>query len=261
MPEATDLSEVDFALDSAGYTGILNFRRNGRQEGIAGVFPWSFSQYMEFANLSGCSWYSQADLCCEKNIANDRQAIEYHVRATATLLEGMLQILYAWQNELARTCNSTVVANMLRPPVPVLQGRVLSDYMLSLDLLNEVWGRWEGWLDKPALIGVGSMCRRDLHDRDEGLYAIVEALGRNFPKGSRAHLFGVKHQALNEIPKMGFVASSDSMAWDFGSRVKAHKAGVSNSMERRTKEMSEWMSAAMARISASARLPSSFLYN
>lgn len=97
MPEATDLSEVDFALDSAGYTGILNFRRNGRQEGIAGVFPWSFSQYMEFANLSGCSWYSQADLCCEKNIANDRQAIEYHVRATATLLEGMLQILYAWQ--------------------------------------------------------------------------------------------------------------------------------------------------------------------
>lgn len=96
---------------------------------------------------------------------------------------------------------------------------------------------------------------------EEGLYAIVEALGRNFPKGSRAHLFGVKHQALNEIPKMGFVASSDSMAWDFGSRVKAHKAGVSNSMERRTKEMSEWMSAAMARISASARLPSSFLYN
>jgi hypothetical protein len=105
------------------------------------------------------------------------------------------------------------------------------------------------------------MCRRDLHDRDEGLYAIVEALGRNFPKGSRAHLFGVKHQALNEIPKMGFVASSDSMAWDFGSRVKAHKAGVSNSMERRTKEMSEWMSAAMTRISASARLPSTFLYN
>ena len=261
MPEATDLSGLDFALDSAGYTGILNFRKNGRQDGIAGVFPWSFAQYMEFANLSGCSWYSQSDLCCEEKIAHDRQAIEYHVRATATLLEAMLQILYAWQNELARTCNSTVVANMLRPPVPVLQGRNLGDYMLSLELLHEVWGRWEGWLDKPSLIGIGSMCRRDLHDPDEGLYAIVEALGRNFPKGSRAHLFGVKNQALNEIPKMEFVASSDSMAWDYGARVKAHKSGVSNSMDRRTKEMSEWMSAAMARVSASTRLPRTFLYN
>jgi hypothetical protein len=261
MPAATDLSEIDFALDSAGYTGLLNFRRNGQQEGIAGIFPWSFSQYMEFANLSGCSWYSQADLCCEPQIANDRQAIDYHVRATATLLEGMLQILYAWQNELSRSCNSTVVANMLRPPVPVLQGRNRSDYLLSLDLLHSVWSRWEGWLDKPALIGIGSMCRRDLHDKDEGLYSILEALGRNFPKGSRCHLFGIKNQALNEVPKLDFVASSDSMAWDFNSRVKAHRSGVSNTMERRSKEMTEWMSAAMARVSSSARLPSSFIYN
>jgi len=261
MPAATDLSEVDFALDSAGYTGLLNFRRNGRQEGIAGIFPWSFAQYMEFANLSGCSWYSQADLCCEPQIANDRQAIDYHVRATATLLEGMLQILYAWQNELARTCNSTVVANMLRPPVPVLQGRTLSDYLFSLELLNGVWDRWEGWLDKPALIGIGSMCRRDLYDQHEGLYAILEALGRNFPKGSKAHCFGIKNASLNEVPKMGFVASSDSMAWDFNSRVKAHRLGISNTMDRRSIEMSKWMSDAMARVSSSIRLPSSFHYN
>lgn len=216
---------------------------------------------MEFATLSGCSWYSQSDLCCEPQIANDREAIDYHIRATATLLEGMLQILYAWQNELARTCNSTVVANMLRPPVPVLQGRNISDYMFSLELLSEVWSRWEGWLNKPSLIGIGSMCRRDLHDPEEGLYAILQALGRNFPKGSKAHCFGVKNLALNEIPKMDFVISSDSMAWDYNSRVKAHKICVSNSMARRTTEMSAWMSAAMARVSSSVRLPSSFLYN
>lgn len=261
MPEATDLSELDFALDSAGYTGILNFQKKGLQDGMAGVFPWGFAAYMEFANLSGCSWYSQADLCVEEKVACDREAIDYRIRATATLLEGMLQILYAWQNELARSCNSTVVANLLRPPVPVLQGRNISDYMFSLELLNSVWDRWSGWLDTPALIGIGSMCRRDLHDKDEGLYAIVDALGRNFPKGSRAHLFGVKNQALNEISKMGFIASSDSMAYDFNSRVKAHKAGTSNSMERRTAEMSAWMSNAMSRVAASARLPSTFLYN
>lgn len=261
MPEATDLSELDFALDSAGYTGILNFQRKGLQDGIAGVFPWDFTAYMEFANLSGCSWYSQADLCVEEKVARDREAIDYRIRATATLLEGMLQILYAWQNELARSCNSTTVANLLRPPVPVLQGRNIGDYLFSLELLNSVWDRWSGWLDTPALIGVGSMCRRDLLDPDEGLYAIVDALGRNFPKGSRAHFFGVKNQALNEISKMGFVASSDSMAYDFNSRVKAHKTGVSNSMQRRTSEMSSWMASAMSRVSASARLPSTFLYN
>ncbi|MFC5550168.1 DUF7221 family queuine tRNA-ribosyltransferase-like protein [Massilia aerilata] len=261
MPKATDLSELDFALDSAGYTGILNFQRNGLQDGMACVFPWDYAAYMEFANLSGCSWYSQADLCVENQVARDREAIDYRIRATATLLEGMLQILYAWQNELSRSCNSTVVANLLRPPVPVLQGRNIGDYLFSLELLNSVWDRWNGWLDTPALIGVGSMCRRDLHDPEEGLYAIAEALGRNFPKGSRAHFFGVKNQALNEIPKMGFIASSDSMSYDFNSRVKAHKARAPNSMERRTKEMSEWMSAAMARVSASARLPSTFLCN
>lgn len=260
MPEATDLTEVDFALDSAGYTGILNFRRNGRQDGIAGVFPWSMSQYMEFANQSGSSWYAQADLCCEPAIANDRGAIDYHVLATATLLEGMLQVLYAWQNELAKSCNSTVVANMLRPPVPVLQGRVLGDYMRSLELMTKIWERWEGWLDKPALVGIGSMCRRDLHHPEDGLYPIIDALGRNFPKGSRAHLFGVKNQALNNIPKMDFIASSDSMAWDYSARVKAHRSGVTNSMDRRKTEMSAWMASAMSRISASVRLPGTFLY-
>jgi hypothetical protein len=261
-PAATDLSELDFALDSAGYTGLVGFRRNGRQDGIAGIFPWSFSQYLEFANLSGCSWYSQSDLCCEPQLAHDQEAIDYHVRATATLLEATLQILYAWQNELAKTCNTSVVANMLRPPVPVLQGRVLGDYMLSLELMTKIWDRWSGWLDKqPALIGIGSMCRRDLHDPEEGLYSIVTALGRSFPQGSRAHLFGVKNQALNEIPKLDFIASSDSMAWDYSARVKAHRTGVSNSMARRKDEMSAWMSSAMARVSASARLPSTFLCN
>lgn len=250
MPEATDLSEIDFALDSAGFTAILQFQRHGKQEGMAGIFPWTCGQYLELANLSGCSWYSQADLCTEQGVANDAEAIDYRIRATATLLEGMLQTLYAWQNELAKSCNSTVVANMLRPPVPVLQGRTISDYLFSLDLLNQVWSRWEGWLAPPALIGIGSMCRRDLHDGEQGLIAILENLQKNFPKESRAHVFGAKNLALDHLPNLGFVASSDSMAWDFGSRVKAHKLKVSNTMERRTREMSDWMSAAMKRVNS-----------
>jgi hypothetical protein len=261
MPEYTPLSEMDFALDSAGYTALLGFQRKGRQDGIAGIFPWSYEAYIEFACLSGSSWYSQPDLCVEEGVAKDAEAVNYRIRATATLLEGMLQILYEWQNELSRTCNSTVVANMLRPPVPVLQGRVRSDYLYSLELLDAVWSRYEGWLDKPALIGVGSMCRRDLHDKEEGLYAVLETLRPHFPEGSKAHLFGVKNQALNEVPKFDFVASVDSMAFDFSARVKAHKQGVSNTIERRSAEMTEWMQSAMARITSASRAPSNLRYS
>lgn len=254
MPEITPLIDIDFALDSAGFTAIQQFQRHGKQQGMAGIFPWSYEAYLEFANISGCNWYSQADLCCEEGVADDAEAVNYRIRATATLLEGMLQILYEWQNELARSCNSTVVARMLQPPVPVLQGRNIADYMLSLELLNEVWSRWEGWLAPPTLIGIGSMCRRDLHDDDEGLFAILETLGRNFPHGSKAHCFGVKNAALNKLAEMDFVISSDSMAWDFNSRVKAHKLGVSNSIERRSKEMTDWMRSAMARVAPVSHL-------
>lgn len=252
MPEHSPLHTLDFALDSAGYTAITNFQRKGRQAGIAGIFPWSYSQYLEFATLAGASWYSQPDLCTEEGAAKDATEVDYRIRATATLLEGILQILYAWQNELAKTCNSSVVANLLPPPVPVIQGRSISDYKQSLDLLRQVWARWEPWLAPPALIGVGSMCRRDLRCPKEGLLAILNGLRDDFPKGAHAHVFGAKNTALNELPKMDFVISSDSMAYDFGARVKAHKQGVSNTIERRSVEMTEWMRAAMARVTAAS---------
>lgn len=47
---------------------------------------------------------------------------------------------------------------------------------------------------------------------------------------------------------LDFVASADSMAYDFGARVKAHRAGRSNTVAHRTAEMTRWMSAAAQRI-------------
>jgi hypothetical protein len=38
IPEATDLTELDFALDSAAYTAMKLWQAKGRQRGIAGVF-------------------------------------------------------------------------------------------------------------------------------------------------------------------------------------------------------------------------------
>ena len=53
---------------------------------------------------------------------------------------------------------------------------------------------------------------------------------------------------LDQISQMDFVAGSDSMAWDFSTRMSACKAGVSNTIERRKSGMTEWMQAALARI-------------
>jgi hypothetical protein len=251
LPAATDLSETDFALDSAGFTAVSAWGKKGQQRGMAGIYPWTVGEYLELASMAGPSWFAQPDLCCEEGVAKDPEEVNYRIRATATLLEGLLRTLYAWQNELARTCNSTTVANMLRPCVPVIQGRTVDDYKLSMELMLQVWSRWQPWLAAPALIGIGSMCRRHVHDPEQGLLAILEGVKSYVPAGSKLHVFGAKGQALDYLSKMEFVASSDSMAFDFSTRVSARKAGVSNTMERRKSGMDEWMASAYQRISPS----------
>lgn len=248
MPEYTDLSETDYALDSAGFVAVSLWGRKGKQPGMAGIYPWTMAQYVEFATSTSASWWAQPDLCTEAEVAKDPDEVRYRIRATATLLEGVLRTLYAWQNELSKQCNSTVVANMLRPCVPIIQGRTIEDYQFSMELMLDVWSRWEPWLAPPALIGIGSMCRRDLNDPKQGLLAILEGVKNYVPKGSRLHVFGAKGTALDPISKMDFVAGSDSMAWDFSTRMSACKAGVSNTIERRKFGMTEWMQAALARI-------------
>lgn len=69
VPEATDLSELDVALDSAGFTAMKLWKAKGQQPGMAGIFPWSYEQYVELASLLSPSWWSQPDLCCEPEIA------------------------------------------------------------------------------------------------------------------------------------------------------------------------------------------------
>jgi len=252
FPEYTDLSETDFALDSAGFTVMMLWKSKGKQPGMAGIFPWTYEQYLELASLSGASWYSAPDMCCEEGVANNQAEIDFRIDATATLLEGCMRVLYEWQNQLAKECSVDTVANMIRPPVPILQGRTASDYERSLELTMQVWERWQPWVDKPALIGIGSVCRRHLHDPKEGLYAVLDRLEGLFPAGSRAHLFGVKGAALEQVKMMPWIASADSMAYDFGARINARKAGVSNTIEHRSREMSAWMSAAARRMKPAA---------
>lgn len=252
IPEASNLHELDLALDSAGYTAMKLWKEKGSQSGIANVFPWTWTQYLELAGSMGVNWWSQPDMCCEPEIASSQAEIDYRIDATATLLEASLQAVYGWQNDLAKTCSPRIVANMLKPPVPVIQGWSVSDYQRSLDLLMQVWSRWQPWLDTPTLIGIGSVCRRSLKHPVHGLHAILAGLEGRLPDRSRLHLFGVKGSCLNELKMLDWVASADSMAYDFGARIKAHKAGCSNNMAHRTSEMSQWMQSAARRLSPTA---------
>lgn len=241
VPECTNLTEADFALDSGGFTAMRLAQKKGPQAGMAGVYPWSYRQYLVLANTVGASWYSGIDMSCEPELVCGPEEIDYRIRATATLLEGSLRILYAWQNELAKTCSDTTVQNLVRPPVPVLQGWSPDSYLHSLELTMDVWERWQPWLAPPRLIGIGSMCRRDVFNKEFGLLAVLAKLDGQLPEGSRAHLYGVKGAVLKHLSQSPWVASVDSMAWDSGARFKALKSGHSNTSVFRCSEMTKWM--------------------
>ena len=93
------------------------------------------------------------------------------------------------------------------------------------------------------------MCRRHLSDPEQVLLAILDGVKDYVPEGSKLHVFGAEGTALTHLAKIDFVAGSDSMAFDFSTRMSACKAGISNSMERWRSGMTEWMESARARIS------------
>jgi hypothetical protein len=250
VPTATSLEDCDFALDSAGFTAVAGWGRKGRQRGIAGVYPWTVSEFVSFATAMNPRWWAQPDLCCEPEIAPNREVVKYRIEATASILEAVLRQVYNLQNEAARSQFSPLVSNAFPSPVPVIQGRTVDDYRYSLELLRGVWDTWSGWLSEPALIGVGSMCRRHLDHPTEGVFAILEGIKDYLPPGSKLHVYGVKGPALTRLAKMGYIASADSMAWDVSTRMSAVKAGVPNTMERRKAGMTEWMESAISRIPA-----------
>lgn len=92
------------------------------------------------------------------------------------------------------------------PILGVIQGWYADEYARCAEEM--FGGHW------PAVVGVGSVCRRQIHGPD-GVLAIVRALDQVMPAESQLHLFGVKSGALAALaPYSHRVASVDSMAWD-----------------------------------------------
>jgi hypothetical protein len=118
--------------------------------------------------------------------------------------------------------------------MPVLQGWAPNDYVRCIDLYSDVLeGVW------PDVVGVGSVCRRNLHG-DAGLLVLLEMLDIYLPHHVGLHLFGVKGSALRHLEGMPRVVSTDSMAWDFRARRDAQERGLKSTNEHRAEHLRRW---------------------
>lgn len=214
---APDLDGLDVALDSAGFVAHARY----------GGFPWSPEAYVQLAASRPWAWWAQMDACCEAEIAGSRGIVRLRQAETIRLL-GVCE-------RLARDAG-------IAPPMPVLQGRTVEDYVWHVRQLG-------ARLDGAALVGVGSMCRRHVAGPD-GLLAVVDALDRVLPPGVRLHLFGVKSSGLAALAAHHRVASVDSMAWDSGARY-ANKF-ASRTMSVRTVAMRAWHGAQVSAVASPA---------
>lgn len=236
----TDATNV--ALDSAGFVAMRLWAEKGPQAGMEKTYPWTLAQYLQLVTDVQPRWWSAPDACCEPAVAGDDAAVRARMAMTRRLLEQTLvgtAALHAQYPGLP-----------LRPPVPVLQGWTLDHYARSLEetLMSwEVFTRGTRFERQPTLVGIGSVCRRDLRHPEHGLWSVLDWVAKRLPSGIKLHLYGVKGQAMAELRHFPMVASVDSMAWDFGARISARKAGVSNTLERRVAHLDRWRDAQLAR--------------
>ena len=70
------LAGLDVALDSAGFVAMSRYRG----------YPWSVDAYVRLAGAHPWSWWAAMDLCCEPEIARDRDEVQLRIAGTCQLL-------------------------------------------------------------------------------------------------------------------------------------------------------------------------------
>ena len=219
------LDGMDIALDSAGYVATR----------LYGDYEWTAEAYVALAAARPWSWWSSLDFCMEPEVASDEAMRRIRLAATA--------VNYGRCTRLAREAG-------IADPLPVLQGWEVGEYLTCVD--------WMPLVEWPALVGVGSMCRRPVHGPN-GVLAIVEALDKVLPAHCRLHLFGVKSTALaylaghvHEVAGASRIGSIDSLAWDAAARAGCR---TGRSMAIRIGYLERWLARQEAEQAKRLRAP------
>lgn len=212
-------------LDSGGFVAMAKYGR----------YRFSVEAYAQLAAEMRPQWWAQMDLCCEPEIASDRAEVCRRIDATAANL---------------RACQSEATRRGATQPLIVLQGWKPADYV-SGPAFDDPAFNW------PDVVGIGSVCRRDIHGAD-GLNAVVAKLDARLPGHVRFHLFGVKSQAAQLLRAHPRIASVDSMAHSSRARWIARETGESCNGELRARTMGEWIERQRARTDTSNETPDLF---
>lgn len=204
-------------LDSAGFVAVSRY----------GGFPWTLANYVELAATYPFRWWASADYCVEPEIAGDREEVVDRLSRTIRA-----------NRDCRRIADDFGIADTM---MPVIQGRSPTDYERCVDALG-------GLLRPTGLLGVGSMCRRDIHG-PEGLIAVIDHLDRILPGGIQLHAFGVKGSALPYLlPYSHRIVSIDSQAYGIGARRAALRRGIAKTDALVADHLEQWLGAQRARL-------------
>lgn len=190
--------DTAFAIDSGGFTEL-------RQHGGWQRTPSAYADQVRriAAETGTLEWAASQDWMCEDDcLAATGATIEAHQR---------------------RSVLSFVQLRELAPDVrwlAVLQGQTPAQYEAHVRMYEANGVA----LQKLALVGVGSVCRR------QGSSEIAALLRQLVAHGMRLHGFGVKQQGLAAVAP--YLASVDSLAWSLAERRAGRDQNDQDAAER-----------------------------
>ena len=195
-------------LDSGGFVAAVRY--NG--------WEWTVPQYMALCAAAPWTRFASMDWCVEPEVAHDRDAVWDRISGTVRL-----------NRDCLREARHLGIADRF---MPVIQGWQVDDYLRCIDLMFD--------LDPFPVVGVGSMCRRQV-EGPTGILQVVHELDQALGDSRvKLHLFGLKSQGMAEVRAHPRVFGFDSQAYGVTARQTARKARVSKTDAYLAREMERW---------------------
>jgi hypothetical protein len=180
-----------WALDSGGFTELHKY---GEWLMPAAEYVQTVNRYVD--EIGMLDWAAPQDWMCEASA----------LRATGLSVE---------EHQIKTVNNFLQLRDLLGAIlIPVLQGWSRDSYLKCVDMYEKVGVD----LSKEAVVGLGSVCRRDA---DTEITEIIEAL-----QPLNLHGFGIKGNSYKQNKHL--LASADSMAWSFWARYEAPLEGCTH---------------------------------